>query len=361
MSTIFGLANLNASDYQYARNANQQLVYSATQMYVATINADVMAASAIFIDGSIEKIGERYQLPGSGRMNRRGSGTRGPAVRANGAWDVQYPLEDFGERLVTDDVDFAYMTPDEYQRHVDTIRIRYLNEMRHQILHRLMDNQAGSTESFIDEREGTLSIRALANGEAAVYYPPVLGATAEATENHYLESGYASASISDANNPIATMVNELEEHFGAETGNSNIIVFHNNAETAILQDLSDFLEVPDNFVAVGDNTDIPVRLPTAPGRIHGRTNGAWLSEWRWMPANYMLAIHLEEPAPLKMRLDPAATGLPRGLALVANDMEYPLANAEWRARFGIGTSNRLNGVAMELGTGGTYTVPTAYD
>ena len=97
-----------------------------------------------------------------------------------------------------------------------------------------------------------------------------------------------------------------------------------------------------------------------PGRVVGRTNGVWVVEWRWIPANYMVAIDLDQPAPLKMRVDLAATGLPRGLNMVAQNDKYPLMGAEFRDRFGIGAGNRLNGVVMELGTGGTYTIPTAY-
>jgi hypothetical protein len=33
---------------------------------------------------------------------------------------------------------------------------------------------------------------------------------------------------------------------------------------------------------------------------------------------------------------------------------------EWRWRFGLGTRNRLNGVIMELGVGGSYSIPSDY-
>jgi hypothetical protein len=37
-----------------------------------------------------------------------------------------------------------------------------------------------------------------------------------------------------------------------------------------------------------------------------------------------------------------------------------MVGAEWRTRFGVGVANRLNAVVMELGSGGTYTIPTGY-
>ena len=143
-----------------------------------------------------------------------------------------------------------------------------------------------------------------------------------------------------------------------------IVVFINQAEAGVTMDLTDFVQVEDRFVRSGDNADVPVNLPTVPGKIIGRMAGAgacWVSQWRWMPANYMLAVHTGIPAPLKMRVDPAATGLGRGLQLIQTDESFPWSSSFWRHRFGFGASNRLNGVVMELGTGGTYTVPTAYD
>jgi hypothetical protein len=212
--------------------------------------------------------------------------------------------------------------------------------------------------TFTDERNGSLTIQPLANNDSVVY-PPVLGSVSDATENHYLESNYASASISDTNDPVVTIVNDIEEHFGTQTGNGNIVVFINNAETAKITALTAFVDTPDRFVREGVQTAVPGAIPNIPGKILGRhRNGAWISEWRHIPANYLLGIHLEAPPPLKMRVDPAETGLPRGLALVSRDQMYPLEASEWRARFGFGVANRLNGVVVELGTGGSYSVPT---
>lgn len=357
MSTIFGLAGLSASDYQFVNTAGQSLIYTATQQYLDMVNEDVTRAVSVFVDVITEDHQERYQLPGGGRMTQRGDGTRGPAVKPLGSWDVAYPIYDFAEQVAATDVDAAYLTPAEYQRHVDTIVNRYRTELRWQILHALLDNVS---VSYSDKRWGTLTLQPLANNDS-VTYPPVMGATTDATDNHYLESNYAATAISDSNNPYITIREEIVEHFGTETGGDNVVVFINNAETPETEDLTDFDPVEDRFIRSGANRDIPFNLPNVPGRIIGRTNGVWVSEWRFMPANYMLGIHLDAPAPCKMRVDEAATGLPRGLNLVANDMSYPIASAEWRARFGISVANRLNGVVMELGTGGTYTVPAVYD
>ena len=46
-------------------------------------------------------------------------------------------------------------------------------------------------------------------------------------------------------------------------------------------------------------------------RVIGRVNGVWVVEWRFVPANYILAIHLDAPKPLMQRVDPADTLSPR--------------------------------------------------
>jgi len=74
----------------------------------------------------------------------------------------------------------------------------------------------------------------------------------------------------------------------------------------------------------------------------------------------LLGINLDAPKPVIERVDPANTGLPRGLALVARDEKYPLETSYYQMRRGFGVGNRLNGVVMFLDAGSTYTVPTVY-
>lgn len=359
MSAIFGLASLSASDYQYVKTAGEEVIYEATMEYTRMFTEQIARAESVFISGMTENHNERFKLPGTGRMSRRVAGVRGPAVRAYGGWDVAFPLYDFEEAVVSDDVDFAYMTPQEYQNAVDTILNRYTVERRWQLFHALFDDQGGSSETFSDRQWGNLTIVPLANGDA-VTYPPVEGSITEATDDHYLETGYAGTAISDANNPLVTIREELVEHFGTTTGGENVVVFCHQDETPYIEDLTDFDPVEDRFIRSGDNRDVPFNLPNVPGTIKGRSNGVWVVEWRHLPDNYMLGVHLDAPAPCVERVDPADTGLPRGLNLVATDTTHPLQSAIYRGRFGIAVRNRLNGVAMEVGTGGTYTIPTDY-
>jgi hypothetical protein len=357
MSGIFGALGINDSDRVFLSTMGQRVVYDAIGQVLAQHNADLQAAMSVFIEATTSDQKFRYKLPGGGRLQRLGTQAPSGAVKAYGSWDVAFPLEGFGAQLAGNRVDMAYMSAQDLDRHLNTIIQQDINTVRFEILKALLNS---GQDTFVDPIWGSLSIEPLANGDSVVY-PPVLGSETEATENHYIETGYAAASISDTNNPYILLANELEEHFGAPSGGSNIVAFINNAQTTLTSALSDFTEVVDRFTAPGSQRDTLQSLPaTLPGRVVGRTNGVWVVEWRFVPANYIVGIHLDAPKPLFQRVDPADTGLPQGLTLVAQDEDHPITSSYYEHRFGLGCGNRLNGVVYELGTGGTYTVPTAY-
>lgn len=356
MSAIYGKLGLSETERAFVNTIGQRVVYDAVTELLSEYTADLEAAKRVFIERTTEEYKFRYKLPGGGRMQRRGGQGRPGAVKANGNWEVALPIFDFGDAVADDDIAIAYMTLQELDRHLDTILIRNTNTVRHEMLYSLFNN---TMRPFEDEHWGTLNVQPLANGDSAKY-PPVLGSMSEATENLYLESGYAASAISDVNNPLVTIRNKLESHFGATQGGSSVVVFVSQDETAKVEALADFEPVPDRFLELGDNVNVPRDLPSVPGRILGRSNGCWVVEWRWIPSGYMFGMHLDAPKPLLERVDPVDTGLGQGLQLVAIHAAHPFQEAFYRHRFGLGAGNRLNGVVMELGTGGTYTIPTVY-
>jgi hypothetical protein len=356
MAGIFGLLGLGDTDRSYVRTIGQQIVYDAVNTYLQMHDEDMMASYAVFVAEQTSNHQERYKLPGGGRLQKRGGLAQSGAVKASGQWDVAYPLEDFGAQISMDDITLAYMTVQELQRHLDTVVLQDINTTRFEILRALFNNAA---RTYTDPIWGNLTVQPLANGDA-VQYPPVLGTEVDATENHYLESGYLASAISNTNNPYPVIRNELEEHFGTPSGFGNVAVFINSAQVALTESLADYDQVVDNMLIPNQNRDIPQNLPSVPGRVIGRSNGVWVVEWRWIPSGWMVGIDLDNPAPLKVRVDPDDTGIESALTLVQTDRMYPLQNSHYRRRMGVGVANRLNGVVMELGNGGTYTIPAAY-
>lgn len=362
MSGIYGALGLNSTDSQYAyvQTFGQVAIYDAVNVTLAQHNADLAAATSIFVDMTTESHKERFLLPGGGRMQRMGPSGRPAVSKATGSWDVAYPLEEFAAAWGSDRVSYAYMTMRDLDRHVKSIQERNIATNRFEILEAILNN---ADDTFVDPVWGSLTVKALATGGTdSVLYPPQLGSESEQTVQRYVASGYATSAISDSNDPFPTIVNALEANFGTPTGGSRIVVYINNAETAKVTALTAFTGVTNRFVTPGDDINTVMGLPGGmPGRVLGvhEDSGAIIVEWRWMPATYMFGVHLDAPPPLKMRVDPAAVGLPRGLSLVAQSDTYPFSESIYSNRFGYGVGNRLNGYVMQM-TASSFSVPSGY-
>lgn len=358
MASIYGILGIADGERVMLNTIGQRVVFDAVTEYLANYNAEIQAALRVLVAERTSDHKRRFKLPGGGMLQRRGGQAESGAVKPLGEWDVAIPLDEYGAQVAWTRTTYAYMTTQDLARTMDAVRIQDLNTLRFEMMRALLNNTA---RSVTDPHWGGLTIQPLANGDA-VTYPPVLGSQSDATENHYLESGYLAAAISNTNDPVVTAVNELQEHFGAPSGGGNIAIFVNNAHVGQLAALTDFVEVPDSFVRAGSQTAVPESLPSGlPGRIVGRHNaGAWIVEWRQWPANYVFALDMDQPGPLLMREDPADTGLGTGLQIVSTDQNYPFQQSHFTRRFGVGVGNRLNGVVIELGNGGTYTVPAGF-
>lgn len=357
VQTIPGILGIDDSERTYIEGVGQQSVWEATQEYVAMVNEDLARVTGLFIEKTTEDHKFRYYLPADGELQRVSK--RGQAAErvVAGYWDVALPLEGFGDAVSWGRRDIAYMTLRDYQRAVEGVVLRAQNTLRKEIMRALLDS-VGYT--FSDEVRGDLSVVPLANGDA-VLYPPVAGGTTGATATHYAESGYATASITNTNNPIKTISRALRARFTSNGDRRRRVVLIASGAQDYVEALADFEAVDDTNIQKGLNSDRVLNLPVSiPGEIIGYCNEAYVAVWDWMPANYMLGIDLQAEKPLQMRVDPAFTGLPRGLALVSESSQFPITKSNWQWWMGLGVVNRLNGYVMELGTGGTYSVPSGY-
>lgn len=357
VQTISGILGIQDSERTFVEGVGQQQVFQATQDYVAMVNEDLARVTSLFIEKTTEDHKFRYYLPADGELQRVSELGRPAERKIAGSWDVALPLEGFGDALGTSRVDLAYMTLADYQRHVEGIALRAQNTLRKEILRTLFDNV---NYNFADKLRGTLAIKALANTDGTLY-PPVAGGTTAADATHYVESNYATASITDTNNPIKTISRALRGRFGANGSNRRRVILVASGAQDYIEALTDFEAVDDPNLRRGANSDQVLNAPVAiPGEIIGYCNEAYVSVWDWMPANYMIGIDLLAEKPIQMRVDPGYTNLPRGLTLVTESDAFPLTKSDWQWRFGLGVVNRLNGYVMELGTGGSYSIPSGY-
>ena len=140
---------------------------------------------------------------------------------------------------------------------------------RRRILQRLYNN---TQYTFTDRRLGSTEVESLANGDAVVY-PPIEGSYVEAVADAYTGTNFTA--ITDTDDPYRTAVAWFNDHFEANTGNDNIVTFINEAQQVATEALTAFVPVPDSFVVSGDDTDVPARLPSVPGKIIGRHSAGY--------------------------------------------------------------------------------------
>lgn len=359
MSGIAGILNISDSERAYIQNIGQQLVFDAVNQLFGDYNAEVNAQLSVFVERKTEKFAMRYLLPGGGKLQVMGQQAPAGAVKRYGSYDVGFPLRQYGAELAGDRVDMGYMTVAELDAQLRTIMIQDLNTMRFRILTSIFED---TNLTFTDPVNGSVTVRRLANTDGTSY-PPVVGTETESDDDHYLNAGYAVSAISATNNPVVTLRNEVAEHFGGiGSAGRNFVLFHANDSLSYLTAISGYTAISDQFIQAASTTAIPVNWPNVPGRVHGRMNGVWLSEWDgWIPDTYAILVLLEAPAPLMMRTDPSETGLGNGdLELVATDKEHPMQRSSYERRFGLGCGNRLSAAVMLIDDSGSYSPPSAY-
>lgn len=356
MTTIFGYLNLLDTDRILNNSVPQTVIYDALNKWLSEKEAEKDLAYSIFVEEKTELFMERYALAGGGYMQEIPAEQKPDSVKTGGYWDVAYPLKNWADGITISNIAMAKMTVAKFESQILTVRNRSVNVMRRELLRALLYKEQ---ESFVDpEHSSALLIEPLANGDSVVY-PPLPGTASPAIRNRYVGSNYTAASISDTNNPYATISAALNADFGAQQGSASVVTFINSAQSAKTRLLSDFIPVRDNGVIPGAMSDTLTNIPTGlPGIVIGRAGGCWIVEWDFIPANYNLSVHLDAPAPLKLRHDPVADGLGTGeLRLVAEENEHPFKSSYWQMRFGLGCGNRLNGYAMQLVASTTYTSP----
>lgn len=353
MATTYGMLTMFDSDYAFVNTAGQDVVYEMINTLLERHNEVVRQSMKVFVEKETPNYKERYYSPIGGEMQTLGRQAPPASVKRTGYWDVGFPLYGIGDRLAGDRVDMGYLTAGQLEAQIKGILDRDRNAVRRDLLSAIFIDAA---RVFADPVWGNVTVQPLANDDAVVY-PPVIGAAAGATDNHYLQAAFSAVNLTAAQD-------DLMEHFGWDQGGENAICFCHPTEGALIAALGGFIPYPDRFASpISDAaTWTQVGVPDAPGVTIGRYQGMWINEWQWMPEHYTILTHLDSPAPLYVRKDPADTGLGSGLKLVSTDEEYPIKNSFYEHRYGFGASNRLNGVVWYVvGGAGGYTPPALFN
>jgi len=352
-TTIAGILQIEDAANTYVNTVGEQSIYDAVGEYTRRLNASLERLTGLFVQRTTTDHKFRYYLPGNRELQSQGGMGRPAEQKFKAYYDVALPIFQYGDAVGSTFIDAAYMTVADVDRQVAEIRLAARKRLRKSVLQALFNNADLTYEDLVF---GTLIVKPLANGDA-VEYPPLPGYDTLATANHFAVTGYAVAAISDINNPIATHAATLLASYPDEIDG---IVFIATNMTPYVKALTNFMEVGDPRIIKGGLADRLVNLPGAvPGKIIGRCDEMWVSEWPDLPANYSISIAPSAEKPLQRRIDMPGTGLPSELTLIKQSDLFPFSKSEWMWRYGMGVVNRLNGFVLECGVGGSYTIPTS--
>ena len=280
-------------------------------------------------------------------------------TRVTGGYDVAFPWERRGWAHGWDREAYAYLTVGDIAK-VLTAQTRGNSKWRLRTLFRaLYDN----TQYLFPDQETnvTLTINPLANGDAQLYSPSVIGGLTEtmATANHYVVANYVSGSMSGTNNPLVIIRDKMQAQFPG----SKVVAFINSAQlTDIRTKLPNFFDAQYLDVTPSATEQRPIEINgiNVPGTyvgVDGDTNVHVYTYDSVTPANYILGQAVGQ-APLKRRV-PMVAEL-QGFKLEAEEEFYPLYRREFRDRQGYAPGNRLAAVVVQLKASGSYDTPVMY-
>lgn len=236
---------------------------------------------------------------------------------------------------------------------------------------RVMRQVFNSTTKVADIDGESVNVYPFYNGDTMV--PPKWKNTVHTTgHNHYLESG---ASVVDSGD-LDDMQNHLTHHGYTSIRGYRLVLLVNPQEGETIRafardqgDKYDFLPsaniggglyVPPNGGIIGAPP-----LANLPGLLSIGTYGQFtVVEEDYIPAGYMFAFatggELNVGNPVGIRQHEQSSL--QGLRLVkGRDNDYPLIDSFYLHGMGTGVRHRGAGVVMEIGSGGTYTIPSDYD
>jgi hypothetical protein len=194
----------------------------------------------------------------------------------------------------------------------------------------------------------------LANGDATKYQI-ISGTDAPATDTHFYAQA---AAVADATNPFTVGYDDLKEH---PENSGEVVALISTSQKAGTLGLATFYEASDPNIRLGANLSELVGSigVSVPGKILGyeAASGAWISEWKALPADYGIMVTTGGAKAIRQREDPEA--VLQGFKKVADRNDHPFRESQYLRRAGFGAWNRVGAFVFRTGNG-AYAVPTGY-
>ena len=345
---LYGLSNYADVAQRLVTEVGVGLVNSAVQQFVQEHTRQLDALTSLFVDRTTDfKL--RFTTPVAGRLQPLDENGRARPVLAYAAYDVSWPLQMAGTAWGANYIAMQKMTVQQVNDLADARAVEDTRWMRDHILGSLFYN---TSWTWNDPVHGALTIQPLANGDSQTY-GMLLGDDVRATDTHYLAQA---AAIADAANPFPTIAEELNQH---PENSGEVVVFVPTGLLGDIRGLTNFYPVRDNNISEGTATATLTGTlgVSVPGELVGYVDGCWIVHWRYMPANYMIAVTTDGERPLRMRQEPEASL--QGFQFVATRPDYPYEERQFLRIAGFGAWNRVGALVYRIGNA-SYAVPAPY-
>lgn len=323
-------------------------VAGAIQMSVDAHNDMINSLTGLFAERTTAA-SARFKTVGNHRLQPLDENGRARPVKFFGHYEVAFPIRDAGTAWGANYKSLAKLTVEDANRITGEMLKADALWMRDQMLAALFTD---ATYTYEDPEVGDLTIQPLANGDTVTYLRN--GDSASSADTHQL--AFADA-IAEATDPFPTIVEELTEH---PENSGEVVILLPSALVTDTKDLSAFYGMPDANITPGANTDTVNGGPgvTTPGKVVGYHDaGAWITEYKGLPAGYGIAVATGGEKALRMREEPEPQL--QGFHRAGERNDHPFYEEQWVRYAGFGAYNRVGAVVFRIGNG-TYAEPANY-
>ncbi len=358
-NTAYGFVGLEQLYGSRISEVGTARIWDAVQASAVEYNRVMQEMLSLFVERTTTAQ-EQIELPGDGTLQPLDEFGNPLPVVPSGNYQVAYPIQGGGTAWATNRVSRALITVEEANRFTVDALQRDADWMIRHMLAAIFTNTAWT---FADKSAaggykglGNISIQPLANGDSVKYVRK--GATAAATDNHFLAQANA---ISDTDNPFPIIRAELNEH---PSNAGPIVAYIPTDQVDAVSSLTEFVEVSDPDIAYGASSDTLNAARSqilGPGdEILGKTkSGVWVVKWDFLPTTYAIAVSVGGVGGpiLKQREYPAAQL--QGFFPETNSPDGNLQEMRMIRYAGFGVHNRVKALAYRFGNA-AYAIPAAY-
>lgn len=327
--------------------SGEQNVYQSVVTLLNAHNTQVDETMSIFVEKTTQRK-RLYGGPGSMSMQRMDEIGTPSAQRILMGSNVEFPLWDDAIGLQWTRQYLMKATPEEVLSKTQAAMTADLVNLQTELKKAFF---LPTNYSWIDRLDdhSSLSVKRLVNADGAQIPTAPDGSNFDgSTHTHYL------ATASFINTNLKALIRTVNEHFLR----GRVLVCINEQEEATVSGFTGFYPVQPANIMVGNGNTVAVGaldVQNTSNRRIGVFNGVDIWTKPWVPAGYVIAVHVDAPEkPLVMRVDTAGSG---GLELDFEYEEHPLMAKGFRRRFGFGVFNRVAAAVLYTG-GGSYVAPT---